>query len=203
MSCRTLVPQPGIEPVPPAVEAWSSDHWTTRQVPSFSFLTMSLHPLPVHTGPDMKSSEWSIFLTDHFIISFCLTLRFSLHHWFSAVWQWHAICFYWYLSWSGCFQLPISGVCCFSCTLGKSQPFISSSIFFSFILWGLNNMYVRLFCTILWLKDAVISCPPFSHLMFQCGSFLLTFPQAHWFFFSANRPVEEFFISHIMVSLVC
>ena len=28
-----LVPQPGIEPVPPAVEAWSLNHWTTREVP--------------------------------------------------------------------------------------------------------------------------------------------------------------------------
>ena len=27
-----LVPQPGIEPVPPAVEAWRLNHWATRQV---------------------------------------------------------------------------------------------------------------------------------------------------------------------------
>ena len=32
-ACRILVPQPGIEPVPPAVEAWSPNHWTTREVP--------------------------------------------------------------------------------------------------------------------------------------------------------------------------
>ena len=24
-----------MEPVPPAVEAWSLDHWTTREIPSF------------------------------------------------------------------------------------------------------------------------------------------------------------------------
>ena len=30
---RILVPQPGIEPVPPAVEARSLNHWTTREVP--------------------------------------------------------------------------------------------------------------------------------------------------------------------------
>ena len=29
-----LVPWPGIEPVPPAVEAWSLNHWTTREVPA-------------------------------------------------------------------------------------------------------------------------------------------------------------------------
>ena len=30
-----LVPQPGIEPVSPAVEAESPNHWTTREVPGF------------------------------------------------------------------------------------------------------------------------------------------------------------------------
>ena len=32
-ACRILVPRPGIEPVPSAVEAWSLNHWTTREVP--------------------------------------------------------------------------------------------------------------------------------------------------------------------------
>ena len=27
-----LVPQPGIEPMPPALEVWSLNHWTTREV---------------------------------------------------------------------------------------------------------------------------------------------------------------------------
>ena len=27
------LPQPGIEPMPPAVEEWSLNHWTTREVP--------------------------------------------------------------------------------------------------------------------------------------------------------------------------
>ena len=30
-ACRILVPWSGIEPMPPAVEAWSLDHWTTRK----------------------------------------------------------------------------------------------------------------------------------------------------------------------------
>ena len=30
------VPQPGIEPTPPVVEAWSLNHWTTREVPHHS-----------------------------------------------------------------------------------------------------------------------------------------------------------------------
>ena len=33
-ACGILVPQPGIEPTSPAVEAWSLNHWTTREVPS-------------------------------------------------------------------------------------------------------------------------------------------------------------------------
>ena len=34
MACGILVPQPGIEPVPPAVKAQSLNPWTTREVPS-------------------------------------------------------------------------------------------------------------------------------------------------------------------------
>ena len=30
-----LVPQPGFEPVPTAVEALSLNHWTTREVPCY------------------------------------------------------------------------------------------------------------------------------------------------------------------------
>ena len=33
MTCGILVPRPGIEPGPPAVEAWSLNHWTAREVP--------------------------------------------------------------------------------------------------------------------------------------------------------------------------
>ena len=36
-ACRTLVPQPGIEPTPPAVEAQSLNHWTSRKVPQQHF----------------------------------------------------------------------------------------------------------------------------------------------------------------------
>ena len=33
MACGILVPRPGIKPVSPALEAWSFNHWTTREVP--------------------------------------------------------------------------------------------------------------------------------------------------------------------------
>ena len=31
-ACGILFPQPGVEPNPPAVEAQSLNHWTTREV---------------------------------------------------------------------------------------------------------------------------------------------------------------------------
>ena len=34
-ACGILVPQPRIEPMPPAVEAQSLNHWTAREVPGF------------------------------------------------------------------------------------------------------------------------------------------------------------------------
>ena len=36
-ACGILVPQPGIEPVPPALGAWSLNHWTAREVPQLFF----------------------------------------------------------------------------------------------------------------------------------------------------------------------
>ena len=42
MACGILVPQPEIEPVPLALEAWSPNHWTTREFPSFQFSIFSL-----------------------------------------------------------------------------------------------------------------------------------------------------------------
>ena len=32
-ACGILVPQPGIEPAPSAVKAWSPAHWTARKFP--------------------------------------------------------------------------------------------------------------------------------------------------------------------------
>ena len=34
MTFGTIVPQPGIKPGPPAVQAWSPNHWAAREVPS-------------------------------------------------------------------------------------------------------------------------------------------------------------------------
>ena len=37
--CRILAPWPGIEPVSPAMEGWSPNHWRAREVSTPSFLT--------------------------------------------------------------------------------------------------------------------------------------------------------------------
>ena len=36
VACGILVPWPGIDSVPPALEAWRPNHWTTREVPLLS-----------------------------------------------------------------------------------------------------------------------------------------------------------------------
>ena len=37
-----LVSQPGIKPMPPAVEAWSLNHWTTREAPQIRVFRLIL-----------------------------------------------------------------------------------------------------------------------------------------------------------------
>ena len=42
-ACGILVPQPGIEPVPPTVEVRCLNHWTAREVPLLSSLAQWFH----------------------------------------------------------------------------------------------------------------------------------------------------------------
>ena len=42
MAYRILVPRPGIEPAPPAVEARSLNHWTAREVPNLNYFLTAL-----------------------------------------------------------------------------------------------------------------------------------------------------------------
>ena len=37
VACGILVPQPGMEPVPPVVGGWSFNHWIFREVPHQHF----------------------------------------------------------------------------------------------------------------------------------------------------------------------
>ena len=42
VACGILVPQPGIKPVTPAVEAQILNHWTTREISQMSFFIIAL-----------------------------------------------------------------------------------------------------------------------------------------------------------------
>ena len=41
MACGILVPWPGIEPAPLALEAWSLNHWATREFPLYNYFKPS------------------------------------------------------------------------------------------------------------------------------------------------------------------
>ena len=41
--CGILVPQTGIEPVPPALAVWSLNHWTTMEVWIHLHTLLALH----------------------------------------------------------------------------------------------------------------------------------------------------------------
>ena len=49
-ACGILDPQPGIEPMPLALEARSLSHWTAREVPMFSFLVATVYKVEKDTG---------------------------------------------------------------------------------------------------------------------------------------------------------
>ena len=47
VACRILVPRPRMEPMLPAVEAWSLNHWTVREVPEHPPFTKICVNMPV------------------------------------------------------------------------------------------------------------------------------------------------------------
>ena len=49
-ACGILVPWPGIEPMPPAVEAWSLNRWTPGKSLLFSFLCLFPHSFTFSTS---------------------------------------------------------------------------------------------------------------------------------------------------------
>ena len=52
-ACRILVPQSGIEPVPPAVETQSLNHWTTREFSSLKLFELPSCFLPLCPALDI------------------------------------------------------------------------------------------------------------------------------------------------------
>ena len=49
-ACGILVPPPGIEPVPPPVEAWNLNHWSVREVATVNYLFIYLAALGLSCG---------------------------------------------------------------------------------------------------------------------------------------------------------
>ena len=65
VACGILVPQPGIEPMYPALDEWGLNHWTTREVPTcFSFLfSLGINFLSFGYFWDLISfSDYHVFL---------------------------------------------------------------------------------------------------------------------------------------------
>ena len=54
MASGILVPQPGIEPMPPEVEAQSLNHWTAREVP------VSKHIYDMLEGDICWGERWKV-----------------------------------------------------------------------------------------------------------------------------------------------
>ena len=42
--CSFLVSHPGIESEPPALEAWSLNHWISREVPEMCIFSIAMQP---------------------------------------------------------------------------------------------------------------------------------------------------------------
>ena len=67
IACSILVPQPGIEPMPPVQEGQSLDHRTTREVPGHDFLSKIKCQLShVQTITDFFSTKFEL-MTRHSI----------------------------------------------------------------------------------------------------------------------------------------
>ena len=73
-SCRILVPLAGMEPMPPTLEVWSFNHWTTREVPT--------DILKKYSEPDFLGKEGKYDTN-------CILLLTSLFHLFSS--SWHSV----------------------------------------------------------------------------------------------------------------
>ena len=62
-ACGILIPRPGIEPMPPAVEVRSLNHWTTREVPWLPVFTCKPRPYSQHAlspVPALFFSPWHL-----------------------------------------------------------------------------------------------------------------------------------------------
>ena len=73
VACRILVPLPGIEPMPPAVEARILNHWTTREVLKGVLWSTTLikFSVSIHSGCSNEISQTRELLNNR---NLCLTV---------------------------------------------------------------------------------------------------------------------------------
>ena len=76
LSCgmRDLVPWPGIEPGPPALGAWSLNHWTIKEVPDF-FIFKHIWWVYAYPPTHTHTRRWSY--TPHSVLYFFPPLNVS------------------------------------------------------------------------------------------------------------------------------
>ena len=63
--CGILVPQPGIEPLLPAVEAQSFNHWTAREVPiqQILYVTLTMYCSHIMVTVEVHRDKAEVFLS--------------------------------------------------------------------------------------------------------------------------------------------
>ena len=71
-----LVPQPGIEPRPSAVRAWSPNHWTTREFPG-GYLIYGIYNSPSQVKAKLLLCVYFFYQVHRRLLVYCL--RHSRH----------------------------------------------------------------------------------------------------------------------------
>ena len=80
MACGILVPQPGIELTPPALEVCRLHHWTAREVPGWQFLFSFLYWWENWGQREtVKVLQNSVASMSSFVFLLLICLSFSLH----------------------------------------------------------------------------------------------------------------------------
>ena len=77
MACRLLLPQQGIKPSSPAVEAQSLNHWTIRKVPKWDFLFSLIIQYQMHSS-SVQCFGFHLVLVAQSCPTLCNTMDCSL-----------------------------------------------------------------------------------------------------------------------------
>ena len=76
VASRILVSQIGIDPIPPALEAWSLNNWTTREVPRMTNFLMSIEI--EHPGCEEIHSCWEATQKSNWVTSITTQMDLGL-----------------------------------------------------------------------------------------------------------------------------